>query len=143
MKSVITQIYLESGPGEELVESSHSVVGGGIAVGVVPGFTIAHVMVAEAEAVGNLSVEGRHRLSGNFPFFVIVGLGDVALVQDEGDIQLLGVVPDPFSLSEEVLPEVDLVPLFGGLGMAGVTIALGVRKDDQGKRGVVTPLAGD
>ena len=58
-------------------------------------------MVAEAEAVGDLSIEERHRLGGYFPLVVVIGLGDVALVKDKGYVELAGVVANPACLADD------------------------------------------
>ena len=63
-------------------------------------------MVAEAEAVGDLSIEERHRLGGYFPLVVVIGLGDVALMKEKGYIERADVVANPACLAEKIPTQV-------------------------------------
>ena len=82
-------------------------------------------MVAEAEAVGDLSIEKSHRLGGDFPLVVVIGLGDGALVKDKGYVELAGIVANPAGLAEKISAQV-ASPFLGRVGVASGAIALRV-----------------
>ena len=89
-------------------------------------------MVAKAQDIRHLSVEDGHGLGRYFPLIRVVSLGDVAFVEHECDVESLCVLANPAGLVEEVAPQVS-TPFLCGLGVSGITVALGVRKNDKRK----------
>ena len=81
-----------------------------------------HVVVARHHAVGDLAVEQRVRPVGVAPFLLdpVVALGDVAQVDGEPDVLLLGPVANPAGLRHVGFGE-------------GLRVVLGVGQKDDGE----------
>jgi len=92
-------------------------------------------MIPRAQYVGHVVVNGLESGVGYLPLFVVLGLGDVSHVSGHDDIHLLLVLLDPFGLREETGTLITNVgPVLLCFFMSDISVALGVRQNDQGKR---------
>jgi hypothetical protein len=105
-------------------------------------FAKAHVVISKAQTIRHFAIQLGHRLLRNLPFFRIVRLHDVALVDEEFNIQPVTIVPRPLRLFDEVTPQIPVLPMVRRLFHPRIAIALGVRQYDDGKGLRRTQLGG-
>ena len=90
-------------------------------------------MVSQAHTVGHVPIQYRHCFLCDCPFLRCVGLHNIALMNEKGDIEPLFIVTYPAGLFEKIAAQVAIPPLAGQLE-SRVALELGVRQNRNGER---------
>ena len=73
-----------------------------------------------------MPIQDGHGLLCNGPFFVGIGLNDISLMNEKGNVEPLMIISYPAGLLEKVASQIPVPPLLGKL-QPRVAVELGVR----------------